>query len=90
MQDILALERAVDAPTLGMPKLKEGVHLLNLPVEVEDGEFGPSLMDACTEIAASESRAEAFMAKMEYSCINRHDARSILRRRVETFDWAVL
>lgn len=90
MQDILALERVVDAPTLGMPKLKEGAHLLNLPVRVDDGQPGPSLMEACSEISGSESRAEAFMTKLEYRCISRHDARSILRRRVETFDWGVL
>jgi hypothetical protein len=90
MQDILALERVVDAHTLGLPKLKEGAHLLNLPVSVEEGQTGPSLMDACTEIATSDSQGEAFMAKMEYRCISRQDARGILRRRVETFDWGVL
>lgn len=90
MQDILALESVVDVPSLGMPKLKEGAHLLNLPVDVEDGKSGPSLMEAYTEISASESRAEAFMTRMSYSCITRHDARGILRRRVETFDWGVL
>jgi hypothetical protein len=90
MQDILALERAVEANTPGMPKLTEGVHLLNLPVSPEEGQEGPSLMDACTEIAVNEARADAFMAKMGYKCISRHDARGILRRRVETFDWGVL
>lgn len=90
MQDIVALERIVDTHTPGLPKIKEGAHLLNLPVNVEHGQPGPSLMDACTEIATSESRADAFMTKMEYRCITRHDARSILRRRVETFDWGVL
>ena len=90
MQDILALERVMDAPTLGMPKLKEGVHLLNLPVHIEEGQTGLSLMDACTEIAVNESRADAFMTKMEYRRIDRHDARAILRRRVETFDWGII
>lgn len=75
---------------LGMPKLKEGAYLLNLPVSVNDGQPGPSLMEACNEISESESRAEAFLAKLEYRRITRHDARSILRRRVETFDWGVL
>lgn len=90
MQDILALERVVDAQNLGMPKLREGAYLLSLPMHQEEGQSGPSLRDACTEITANEARAEAFMARMEYRCINRHDARSILRRRVETFDWGIL
>lgn len=89
-QDVFALERVVDAQGLGMPKLREGTHLLNLPVSLEDGQAGPTLMEACTEIAVSEPRADAFMAKMGYRCISRHDARGILRRRVETFDWGVL
>jgi hypothetical protein len=89
-QDIFALERVVDAQSLGMPKLREGAHLLNLPVSLENGQAGPALMEACTEIAANEARADAFMAKIGYRSISRQDARSILRRRVETFDWGVL
>jgi hypothetical protein len=90
MQDIRALERVVVTPTVGMPRMREAAHLLNLPANVEESPAGVSLKEACTEISGSEAQAEAFLSKMEYRHISRQDARSVLRRRVETFDWGVL
>ncbi|KAF4630599.1 hypothetical protein G7Y89_g7538 [Cudoniella acicularis] len=89
MQDLMAIQSVVEScvsltssgSALSMPKLKEGVSLLNLPVEPEAGQM--SLKDACTEIFATSPQAEAALKWLGLNRLSNFEARVILQKRVE-------
>ena len=85
-QDVKAIETLGTYPH-EMPKLSEGVSLLNLPLNIEEGHTGPSLKEACAAISGQDSEADAFLRTIGCVHINRYNARSVLKKRVETFDW---
>jgi hypothetical protein len=90
MQDILAIKSIVDLSTssfgpgtaLGMPKLREGVQLLNLPLEAQTPN-DVSLAEAAKGIYSSNSEASAILERLGFSHLSRADARIVLGRRVE-------
>ncbi|KAH8661474.1 RINT-1 family protein [Tricladium varicosporioides] len=89
MQDVLAIQSVVESivnsttsgSTLSMPRLREGVALLNLPIESEEG--GMALKEASEEIFATNSQAEAAIKKLGFTRLTNYDARRILQRRME-------
>jgi hypothetical protein len=88
MQDVAAIQGVVDscmprgsASALGMPKLKEGAALLNLPLEAEEGRM--PLQEACQEIYAGGAQAKEALENLGMSHLTIFEARSILGRRLE-------
>ena len=92
-QDLLAIQSVVNSvasetgTSFGMPKLKEGVSLLNLSLDIhESHEPGLSLREASHNIFAGNAEAEEVLQKLGMTHISRNDARAILQRRVEAND----
>jgi hypothetical protein len=97
MQDLAAIQSVVDAcvakndsrmpgagSALSMPKLREAVTLLNLPLAAEDD--GLSLKKVCDDIYATNQRAAEALEHLGMTHINNAEAREILKRRVEAND----
>lgn len=91
-KDLLAIQSVVDSvaaetgTAFGMPKLKEGVSLLNLPLEIEGHDPGLSLKGASHSVFAGNAEAEEVLQKLGMTHLSRVDARAILQRRVEASD----
>lgn len=90
LQDLDAIQSVVDVCVsgsrgvgLGMPKLREGVSLLNLPMHVEEGSGSVSLIEASSKIYATNTQAGEILKKLGFSQISNAEAREILARRVE-------
>jgi hypothetical protein len=89
MADINAIHSVVDSCTspgrspdgMGMPKLKEGIQLLNLPLEASEGKL--NLKSAYEEIFQSEKKATETLTKLGFSMLSQYEARLILQHRVE-------
>jgi RAD50-interacting protein 1 len=69
---------------LGMPKLREGAQLLNLPIMARDGLM--SLSSAYDRVYADNMEARKVIDELGFSTITYVDARLILQRRVEASD----
>jgi RAD50-interacting protein 1 len=69
---------------LGMPKLREGAQLLNLPIVARDGLM--SLSSAYDRVYADNTEARKVIDELRFSTITYVDARLILQRRVEASD----
>jgi len=69
---------------LGMPKLKEGAQLLNLPIVARDGLM--SVSGAYDRVYADNTEARKVIDELGYSTITYFDARLVLQRRVEASD----
>jgi hypothetical protein len=69
---------------LGMPKLREGAQLLNLPIVARDGLM--SLSSAYDRVYADNTEARKVIDELGFSTITYVDARLILQRRVEASD----
>jgi RAD50-interacting protein 1 len=69
---------------LGMPKLREGAQLLNLPIVARDGLM--SLNSAYDRVYADNTEARKVIDELGFSTITYVDARLILQRRVEASD----
>jgi RAD50-interacting protein 1 len=69
---------------LGMPKLREGAQLLNLPIVARDGLM--SLSSAYDRVYADNTEARKVIDELKFSTITYVDARLILQRRVEASD----
>lgn len=69
---------------LGMPKLREGVELLNLPLEAGEGTV--LISEASNDIFANNKLAKNMLIKLGFTSIDYKDAREILKRRVEISD----
>jgi hypothetical protein len=69
---------------LGMPKLREGAQLLNLPIMARDGLM--SLSSAYDRVYADNTEARKVIDELGFSTITYVDARLILQRRVEASD----
>jgi hypothetical protein len=89
MQDIAAIQGVIDScisrrsdSALGMPKLKEAVALLNLPLEAEEGRM--PLREACQEIFAGNLLAKEALENLGMTHLTNSEARLILARRLET------
>ena len=82
-QDVTEIERLADTATdAGIPKLRQGVILLNLPLISQD-DSAISLMDASSAIYATNSQADEVLKRLGLGEISRADARAVLARRVE-------
>jgi hypothetical protein len=82
-QDISAIERLMDQyADMGMPRLRQGVQLLNLPLVVQ-ADPAITLMDASGAIYSTNAEADVVLKKLGLGEISRADARAILARRVE-------
>ncbi|TAQ87617.1 hypothetical protein B7494_g4067 [Chlorociboria aeruginascens] len=66
---------------LGMPRLKDGIRLLNLPVDSPKDKIG--LLDACNEVFANNEQANALLENLGIVHLSNTNARAILKRRVE-------
>lgn len=86
--DIQAIQHVVDlsfnayhgkGASLTMPKLVEGIKLLNLPLK-SDG--GVSLQDA-SDVVFDTGSADAMLEKLQLSRLSRLEARVILQSRME-------
>jgi len=66
---------------LSMPRLKDGVTLLNLPILPENGKL--SLKKACEEIFETSAQAYTALDELGISKITVLQARKILQNRVE-------
>lgn len=92
-QDLLAIQSVVNSvasetgTAFGMPRLNEGVALLNLRLEIDEGHDPQlSLGDASHKIFAGNAEAEEVLQNLGMTHLSRNDARSILQRRVEAND----
>lgn len=81
--DLTAIERLTDAyPDIGMTRVRQGIQLLNLPLNAEE-DSTITLKDASAAIYATNAQAEEILEKLGLNEIIRTDARHILARRVE-------
>jgi hypothetical protein len=72
---------SVSASALGMPKLKEGIQLLNLPLEAPEGEL--DLKSAYDDIFQSDEKAKDTLAKLGFDRLSTYEAKLILQHRIE-------
>lgn len=91
MRDLTALWEVVDqyipngtASALGMPKLKEGAQLLNLPVVGREDVM--SVKVAYDRVFADNTQAKMVIEELGFTTLTHFEARSILQRRVEASD----
>jgi RAD50-interacting protein 1 len=87
-RDLTALWAVIDnyivdgsLSALGMPKLREAVSLLNLPIEARDGVM--SLSSTYERIFSNNTEAKKVIDELGFSTISYQEARRILQRRVE-------
>jgi hypothetical protein len=66
---------------LGMPKLKEGIQLLNLPMQAPEGKM--NLKDAYDDIFESREKAVETLDKLGFNRLSTYEAKLILQHRVE-------
>ena len=89
-QDYEAIQATVQShvghsnAALSMPKLREGVTLLNVPVEAEGGNH--SLKEVSQQIFDNNRMCQIALDNMGISRITPNDARLILQHRVEASD----
>lgn len=94
MADINAIQGVVESSvsskisvsSLSMPKLREGVQLLNLPVQVMGklgGSEAISLKEAYNEIFGTNKQAEEALQRLGFMRLSIFEGRSILSHRVE-------
>ncbi|KAI9052442.1 hypothetical protein LZ554_003788 [Drepanopeziza brunnea f. sp. 'monogermtubi'] len=67
--------------SLSMPKLREAIHLLNIPVEAGEGEMG--LKEISEEIFAGAERTSAMLERLGMEYLSNGEARAVLARRLE-------
>jgi len=65
----------------GMPKLREGARLLNLPIEGHLGSM--SLIEAVDAVNAESAKANTTLAELSCQSLSLREARLVLGRRVE-------
>ncbi|KAG9231031.1 RINT-1 family protein-like protein [Amylocarpus encephaloides] len=75
------VKTTISGNDLGMPKLREGIKLLNIPVTAGAGEI--NLKAAYDEIVGPGSQAIACLGRMGFNRLPVHEAKFILRHRVE-------
>jgi hypothetical protein len=87
-RDISAIWAVIDeyipegsSSALGMPKLREGVQLLNLPIVARDGVM--SLNTAYDRVFSDNTEARKVFDELGFSTLTYADARLVLQRRVE-------
>jgi len=81
--DLDSIEQLMDRwADMGMPKLRQGVQLLNLPLSAEE-DSPITLMEASGAIYSTNAEADEILKKLGLDQISRNDARAILARRVE-------
>ena len=64
-----------------MPKLREGIELLNLPLQAPEGKM--NLKDGYNEIFGSPEKAADTLAKLGLNRLSTYEAKLILQHRVE-------
>jgi RAD50-interacting protein 1 len=87
-RDLTAIWAVIDkyipdgsSSALGMPKLREGAQLLNLPVVARDGLM--SLNTAYDRVYSDNMEARKVFDELGFSTLTYVDARLVLQRRVE-------
>ncbi|TVY68690.1 RAD50-interacting protein, partial [Lachnellula suecica] len=87
--DIDAIQRVVISTlhsTRTMPKLQEGVMLLNLPIETSFDVHHVTLQKAAKEVFESNAQAEDILASLDFKKITVPDAKRILQNRIEAMN----
>ena len=64
-----------------MPKLKDGVTLLNLPLEAAEGRI--SLKDAYEEIFGSNAQADEALEQLKITKLTILESKRVLQNRIE-------
>ncbi|EHL00873.1 putative RAD50-interacting protein 1 [Glarea lozoyensis 74030] len=72
---------SISIEALGMPKLREGIELLNLPLQADEGKI--NLKDGYEEIFYSREKAAETLAKLGLNRLSTYEAKLILQHRVE-------
>lgn len=67
--------------SFGMPKLREAIHLLNIPIEAGNGV--PGLKEISEEIFAGAERTEKVLGELGMGHLTNGEARAVLARRLE-------
>jgi hypothetical protein len=87
LSDVDAIQGTVESVSRGagaalsMPRLKDGVTLLNLPILSENGRM--SLKKACEDIFETNAQAYAALEELDITKLTLLQARKILQNRVE-------
>lgn len=83
LQSLIGQYSNLDAHSvLSMPRLAEGIALLNLPVECEDPKL--SLMGVTNRVFAGSNECEEALNDLGLEYLTNQQARSILQKRMET------
>ena len=87
LQDLTAIQSVVNSTVtygngFGMPKFRQGVEFLNLPLEPAD-EDSLSLEQASELVFSSNAGATEVLEKLKMNYLTNSQARAILQRRVE-------
>lgn len=87
-RDLTAIWAVIDeyipegsSSALGMPKMREGAQLLNLPVVARDGVL--SLNSAYERVFSDNAETKKVFEELGFSTLTYADARLVLQRRVE-------
>ena len=90
-RDLVAIWAVIDdyitdgsSLALGMPKLREGAQLLNLPVVAKDRLM--SVSNAYNRVHSSNAEAKKVIDELGFSTLTHIEARLVLQRRVEASD----
>jgi len=91
LRDLTAIWGVIDtyvadgsSSALGMLKLKEGAHLLNLPLVAREGTM--SLQEVNDRIFVSNSEAKQVLEELGLTSLDYMSARQVIQRRVECSD----
>jgi len=87
MGDVDSIQSVIDSTSRGagsalsMPKLKDGVTLLNVPLEAAEGKI--SLKDAYEEIFGSNAQADEVLEQLGITKLTVLESKKILQNRIE-------
>jgi len=91
LRDLVAIWSVIDeyvtegaSSALGMPKLREGAQILNLPIVSRDGVM--SLSDVYERLFSSNAQAKTVLDELGFSTLTHIEARAVIDRRVEATD----
>ncbi|TGO43258.1 hypothetical protein BHYA_0002g00630 [Botrytis hyacinthi] len=82
IQSIIGNYLPLEGTAFMMPRLTQGIALLNLPIEASDGEV-MSLSEAAEKIYAGRQACDGVLKKLRLDLLDNPTARQIILRRVE-------
>ncbi|RDW63962.1 hypothetical protein BP5796_10464 [Coleophoma crateriformis] len=78
--------RPIRGTDFELPKLTEGLELLNLPVDMPEGHSGMTIKDAASKCLGNSADAQEVLQQLGFNVLSVLDARNVLARRVEVMD----